>query len=115
MAQHESLKMSGARRRIAMVEAQGAVDRVQQVLCEPARLRIVAALDGAELTVSELAAAIERKVPATSQHLRLLRRLGIVAGERHGTTIRYRLSSGEATDRIQSVLAALQHQESAAS
>jgi DNA-binding transcriptional ArsR family regulator len=115
MAEHHPLTLSRARRRVAAVEAQDGLDRVQQVLCEPARLRIVAALDDAELTVGDLAAVIGRKVPATSQHLRVLRDLGIVEGERHGPTVRYRLRSGEATDRIRAVLSALQDDEAVAS
>jgi len=98
-----------------MVESQDGLNRIQQVLCEPARLRIVAALDGAELTVSELASVIGRRVPATSQHLRLLRDLKIVEGERLGTTVRYRLRSGDATDQIRAVLSALQDDEAVAS
>jgi DNA-binding transcriptional ArsR family regulator len=115
VSQREPLKMSGARHRVNMVDAHDALAYVQQVLCEPARLRIVAALDGADLTVSELAAVIGRKVPATSQHLRLLRQLEIVEGERHGTTVRYRLRSGEATDQIRAVLGTLGHDHDVAS
>jgi DNA-binding transcriptional ArsR family regulator len=115
VTQHEPLTMSGAQRRVAMVDAHDALDRVQRVLCEPARLRIVAALDGAELTVSEIAAVIGRKIPATSQHLRLLRDLEIVEGERRGTTVRYRLRSGATTDQVRAILATLQDDQAVAS
>jgi len=98
-----------------MVDAHDTVAHVQQVFCEPARLRIVAALDGDDLTVSELAAVIGRKVPATSQHLRLLSQLEVVEGERHGTTVRYRLRSGEATDQIRAVLGTFDHEQDVAS
>ena len=101
-------KISRARRRVARIEAQDGLARVQDVLCEPARLRIVGALDGAdELTVGDLALAIERKIPATSQHLRLLRELGLVEGERRGRAVYYRLHSGRATEQVRDVLDAL--------
>jgi DNA-binding transcriptional ArsR family regulator len=98
-----------------MVTAHDALVEIQQVLCEPARLGIVAALDGAELTVGELAALIGRRVPATSQHLRLLRDLELVEGERLGTTVRYRLRAGAATDQIRGILATLVGDQAVAS
>jgi ArsR family transcriptional regulator len=64
--------------------------------------------DGAELSVGELAASIGRKVPATSQHLRVLRELGVVEGQRRGTTVFYRLRPGLATEQLQAVVALLQ-------
>jgi len=115
MALREPTKVSRAQRRAASIEAQEGWDRVQDVLCEPARLRIIAALKGEELTVGDLAAAIGRKVPATSQHLRLLRELGLVEGERRGTAVYYRLRPGPATEQCQAVLDALTPQDPAAS
>ena len=115
MGHQGPLQATEARRRIAMAGSRDGLDRVRQARCEPTRLRIVAAPNGAESIVGELAAASGRTVSAASRHLRLLRRLGIVAGERLGTTVCYRLKPGEATDQVQSVLAALQHQQSAAS
>ena len=77
---------------------------MQDVLCDPARLRIIAALDGMELTVSDLAAAIGRKVPATSQHLRRLREVALVERERRGPTVYYRLHPGPAIEQLQAML-----------
>jgi len=51
MALRDPNKVSLARHRVAAVESQEGLDRVQEVLCEPARLRIIAALQGGELTV----------------------------------------------------------------
>jgi DNA-binding transcriptional ArsR family regulator len=104
----EPLQIARARRRIARVEAYDAWDWLQQVVCEPARLRIIAALDGAQLTVSALAAAIGRKVPATSQHLRRLRELQLVEGERQGATVAYRLRPGAAAEQLQAMLTTLE-------
>ena len=51
---------------------------VRTALCEQARLRIVQALGAGELSVGDLAIVIESARPATSQHLRVLRDLGVV-------------------------------------
>jgi ArsR family transcriptional regulator len=115
MVLREPRKVSRAQRRAASLEAQEGLDRVQEVLCEPARLRIIAALDGEELSVGDLAAAIGRKVPATSQHLRLLRELELVEGARRGTAVYYRLRAGPPTEQVQAVLEALGHERPAAS
>ena len=64
---------------------------VRATLCEPARLKIIQALGAGPLSVGDLAVAVESARPATSQHLRVLRDLGVVAGERRGTTVYYRL------------------------
>jgi DNA-binding transcriptional ArsR family regulator len=116
MAQQGPVNIVNARRRIDRLEAQEGLESVKQVLCEPTRLRIVAALDGgAELCVGELATAIERRVPATSQHLRVLRDLGIVESSRQGSTVYYRLTPGDAAEHVRAVLGALRHPEQAAS
>src|SRR5688500_18995145 len=107
MALREPTKVSRAQRRAASIGTQAGLDRIQDVLCEPARLRIIAALQVGELIVGDLAAAIGRKVPATSQHLRLLRELELVEGQRRGTAVYYRLRAGPAAEQLQAVLAAL--------
>ncbi|HLH24292.1 MAG TPA: metalloregulator ArsR/SmtB family transcription factor [Chloroflexota bacterium] len=77
---------------------------VRATLCEPVRLKIVQALSTGALSVSDLAVAIESARPATSQHLRVLRDLGIVAGERRGTTVYYRLCADWQARYLQQVL-----------
>jgi DNA-binding transcriptional ArsR family regulator len=77
---------------------------VRSVLCEEARLCIVEALDGDEMSVGELAQVIGRRIPATSQHLRILRDLGIVEGQRSRSTVSYRLRPTPATAQLRAVL-----------
>jgi DNA-binding transcriptional ArsR family regulator len=77
---------------------------VRSVLCEDARLRIVEALDEDEMSVGELARTIGRRIPATSQHLRILRELGIVEGQRRRSTVSYRLRPTPATAQLRAVL-----------
>jgi ArsR family transcriptional regulator, arsenate/arsenite/antimonite-responsive transcriptional repressor len=80
------------------------LDLVRAALCEPARLKIVRALGAGALSVGDLAVAIESARPATSQHLRVLRDLGVVQGERRGTTVYYRLCADWRARYLQSVL-----------
>jgi DNA-binding transcriptional ArsR family regulator len=114
VAVREPQKVLRARERVTRTEGQEGLERVQEVICEPSRLRIVSALNGDQLSVSDLAAAIERKIPATSQHLRVLRELGIVEGERRARTVYYRLRRGPAVEQVQTILDALGHADSRA-
>lgn len=93
-----------ARERLAHGPKAAHLQAVEQALCDPARLRIVQALGGDELPVGTLAALIGRKVPATSQHLRVLRELGIVHRRRHGRAVYYRLADGPVADAVRTVL-----------
>jgi ArsR family transcriptional regulator len=106
-------RVARARAGLARHAAEAGLERVRQALCEPTRLRIVQALGAAELCVDDLAAAIERAPAATSQHLRVLRELGLVEGTRRGTTIYYRLRTGPATSQVQEILAVCERAEAA--
>lgn len=69
-----------------------AVERFFSVLGDDNRLRILQALAGGERSVSEI---LERtRLPQTlvSFHLRVLREAGVVANERRGPFIYYRLA-----------------------
>jgi DNA-binding transcriptional ArsR family regulator len=101
-------RVARAQQRVARLEALARLDGLCSVLCEPARLAILGALEQEPLTVGDLAAAIGRKVPATSQHLRILRNLGLVEGERQRTAVYYRLASGPLSDQLRAMIAALE-------
>jgi ArsR family transcriptional regulator len=80
------------------------LDLVRATLCEPTRLKIVRALSAGALSVGDLAVAVESARPATSQHLRVLRELGVVQGERRGTTVYDRLCADWQARYLQCVL-----------
>lgn len=103
----ESDKVVQARRRAVRLEALAGLDGLRHILCEPARLALLGALETEPLTVGELANAIGRKLPATSQHLRVLRKLNLVAGERRGTAVYYRLAPGPLSEQVRTIIAAL--------
>jgi DNA-binding transcriptional ArsR family regulator len=66
------------------------------LLADPPRLALLIALDRTgPLAVSDLAVATGMNDPAVSQALRLLRAAGVVAGEREGRVVRYRVVDQE--------------------
>ena len=92
-----------ARRLLGPHPGDDALDRIRKAVCDAARLRILQALGAGPLMVDELAVVIERKPTATSQHLRVLRRLNLVEGQRRGTAVRYSLKPDPATDEVLAV------------
>lgn len=87
------------------------VERVTEVfraLSEPTRLRLVLSLAHEEHNVSELMA--QRKLPQStvSRHLAVLRAARLVEGERHGTSVVYRLAGSHLRDLL---LEAFAHEE----
>lgn len=67
-------------------------DAAWAVLADRSRRAIVTDLAGGERTVGELAAALPISQPAVSQHLKVLKELGLVTDRPDGTKRRYRLN-----------------------
>lgn len=65
--------------------------RLFAALAEPARLKLLRALMGEDLTVKELMVATGLKQGTASKHLGILAANGFVRGEREGGAIRYRI------------------------
>jgi ArsR family transcriptional regulator len=88
------------------------VMRLQAELCkslsDPKRLRIIQELRGGEKAVSELAGILGLKQSNTSQHLAVLRRIGVITPRKEGNTVYYRLADAkiaEACDLVHEVIA----------
>src|SRR3954463_5069744 len=64
-----------------------------RMLADGTRIRILWALIDRELSVSELAAQVDKRPAAVSQHLAKLRMTRLVQTRREGTTIFYRLEN----------------------
>lgn len=62
------------------------------VLGTAKRVRIIMLLDGKEMSVNEIASAIDASVQNTSQHLRLMNGKSILDTRREGQTIYYRIA-----------------------
>ena len=60
-------------------------------LADPTRVRIVAALDGREMCVGDIAATLGLSQSATSHQLRTLRQQGLLRSSREGRMVYYTL------------------------
>ncbi|MCX5328050.1 MULTISPECIES: helix-turn-helix transcriptional regulator [unclassified Streptomyces] len=83
-----------------------------RMLGHPVRIRVLELLQDGPMPVRDLLAAIEVEPSNLSQQLAVLRRSGIVAATRTGSTVVYELAGGDVADllaaarRILSVLLA---------
>jgi DNA-binding transcriptional ArsR family regulator len=64
-----------------------------KVMAHPIRLRIVNILMQGEFPVKEIAQMCETSPNQTCEHLRLLRRQGLLESERRGQTVYYKILS----------------------
>lgn len=99
--------MTAAPQQPSAAEIAAAAD-VLKLLADPTRLAILAMLDGRELPVGAIAAALERPVPAVSQHLAKLRAHDLVATRREGSSVHYRQPDAHVARLVTN---ALQHAE----
>ena len=67
------------------------VAETMQALATPSRVRILSRLGAGPCSVGELALEVSMEQSAVSQQLRVLRHLGLVAGERRGRSVIYAL------------------------
>jgi ArsR family transcriptional regulator len=71
-----------------------------RVLGHPARVRILELLREGERSVGALQAELELDSGGTSQHLAALRRIGLVASRRDGTSVYYRVEDDGVFDLL---------------
>ena len=86
--------------------------KLQAELCkslsDPKRLHIIQELRGDECSVSELTKILGLKKSNTSQHLAVLRKIGVISPRKEGSTIYYKLANpkiAEACDLVHEVIA----------
>jgi len=84
-------------------------DRLK-ALADPVRLELLHALEGGELAVGELVERVGGSQANVSKHLARMRRAGIVATRREGTTVRYRVVDPAAFAICRTVCDALEAQ-----
>lgn len=78
-----------------------------EALCDATRVKIVRALrDDNTMAAGDLAHVIGRSRSATSQHLKVLRDLGVVTGARNGNVVRYSLAPDVTGQVIETAVAA---------
>jgi DNA-binding transcriptional ArsR family regulator len=76
----------------ALSQAADAASDFLKSLASPIRLRILCLISGGEMSVNEMAEALQLRQSVVSQHLALLRKDRLVAPRREGQTIRYALA-----------------------
>ena len=87
-----------------------AASELLTALASPMRLTIVALLDEhGSRCVHELVSALGVAQPLVSQHLRVLRGAGLVAGERHHREVHYRLVDGHVGHIVRDALEHADH------
>ena len=99
-------------RKVAAVRASSpsgeAIERVAErfsALSDPTRVRLLHALSRAELCVCDLSKLAGRSMPATSQQLQLLRRLGLVTCRSEGKLSYYSLADAWVRAALEKALA----------
>jgi DNA-binding transcriptional ArsR family regulator len=80
------------------------------LLADPTRVRMLWALCEAELDVASLAAVAGCRPTVASQHLSKLRFAGLVAGQRQGQRVVYRLRGGHVRALLNEALFHADHQ-----
>lgn len=95
----------------AMLDPSAAVSIAEtlQALASPNRLLILTRLRQSPCSVTELSAAVGMEQPAVSHQLRLLRALGLVAGDRSGRSIVYRLYDNHVAQLLDEAVYHIEH------
>ncbi|MBD8900015.1 metalloregulator ArsR/SmtB family transcription factor [Rhodanobacter sp. DHG33] len=79
---------------------------ILRLLADPTRVRLLALLEGEELTVAELAAVLHLAQPRVSTHLAKLKEAGLVRDRRAGVSAYYR-ANGEGDEHQHALIASL--------
>ncbi len=83
--------------------------RVLKLLADRTRLAILAMLGQDEMSVTEIAQALGRPMPAVSQHLAKLRTAGLIGVRKDGTTNYYQSPSEHVSALVTNALQLSEH------
>ena len=100
-------KEDGIENEVLMLQAE-----LCKSLSDPKRLRIIQELQRGERTVGELAEILGLKQSNTSQHLAILRRIGMIYPNKEGSTVYYKVANPkivEACDLVHDFIAEQLH------
>ena len=78
--------------------------QLQKALAHPMRLRIVAMLQDGPLCGCQISTVVKLAASTVSEHLAELRKAGLVAEEKEGRWVEYRLTANGANERVLSML-----------
>lgn len=85
------------------------VAKVMSALSTTSRVLILARLVSGPSSVGELVDELEMSQASVSNHLRILRHLDLVVGDREGRRITYRLQDGHVRSMIEEMLDHVRH------
>lgn len=94
--------------RLTATDAEHVAD-VMSALSTPARVLILARLVESPAAVSELVDELDMAQASVSNHLRILRHLDLVVGQRDGRRVVYHLQDGHVRSMIEEVLEHVRH------
>ncbi|WP_414170584.1 ArsR/SmtB family transcription factor [Streptoverticillium reticulum] len=100
---------TGDDRELISPEQATAVAEIMQALSSAVRVRILDRLRRSPCTVGELATAVAMEQPAVSNHLRLLRHLGLVTGRREGRQVHYEIHDQHVATLVQQTVDHVAH------
>jgi ArsR family transcriptional regulator len=83
--------------------------RVMKALSDPNRVKIVKMLQHRVMCVCEIQALLGLAQPTVSKHLQSLANAGLVASEKEGLWVNYRLADGNSSPYAASLLGNLRH------
>ena len=82
---------------------------VLRVLADQTRLQLAGLLLDEEKSVTELAAELQRPVPAISQHLAKMRMARLVVTRREGNLVMYRVENGHVRQLVVDTIGHVEH------
>lgn len=101
----------GARRNLPAPQIALGMAELFAALGDPTRLRIMAALDGREMCVSDIALVAALSTSAASHQLRVLREHGLVRARRDGRRVYYALDDVHVVDLFRQAREHVAHRE----
>jgi ArsR family transcriptional regulator len=78
------------------------MDKIFEALASTPRRKILAYLSEAELSAGDIASRFEMTKPSLSKHLRILENAGLIAGEKRGQFVFYKLQADNLTNTLTS-------------
>ena len=103
--------VSDARQRLSDAELLYSVSDFFKVMADSTRMRILAALDGGELCVCDLSAALSMTKSAVSHQLKVLKDADLVTYRRDGKNVYYALSDDHVRLILETGMAHVQERE----
>ena len=100
--------MAKSKKKILTPEALKLVASRFKLLADPMRLTILNQLEGGELSVNEIAEAVEASQPNVSKHLKILQEAGLLHRRQEGNTVFYSIADESVFQLCEVVCGSLQ-------